>query len=441
MRQKRNYCLSRYRNKGNKTDSNFNDLDNNNNNEIKENLPQIQPQHNENKNILRRKRRVNINIKNIKMKNNKKNINNNRKKNINNKKNIESNILINEDKIVFENLVKCSTDKLKLIYKLTNNDKMKNKNEIYNKIKKEKNIYINVKTKDNEIFGSYIKEIRVNKTVNSKDTYLFSLNNKVIISTKQNIDDSFYLEDDGLSIGKSEMRLFDNNNECYLDFDDNGIFNYDNITSRDLINKRMELYDGRHVVKFIPEYLEIYVTESHEYKNDDSSRIINSDNKNTFESLICSMDKLKLLYQMSRDGNNKESMQNKIQNHSNIIAIVKTNENKVFGGYTSMKIEYGNRFIKDNEAYLYSVDLNEKYRINDAEHALSLNNGSGLSFGTSQLVLFNLNNKCYCEFTSDNIYDINENDYLNICGGIKRNEFDVYDFQPIEIEIYEMIGN
>ena len=50
--------------------------------------------------------------------------------------------LINEDKIVFENLVKCSTDKLKLIYKLTNNDKMKNKNEIYNKIKKEKNIYM-----------------------------------------------------------------------------------------------------------------------------------------------------------------------------------------------------------------------------------------------------------------------------------------------------------
>ncbi len=63
---------------------------------------------------------------------------------------------------------------------------------------------------------------------------------------------------------------------------------------------------------------------------------------------------------MSRDGNNKESMQNKIKNHSNIIVIVKTNENKIFGGYTSCKIEYDGKIKIDNKSFLFSIDLNKK---------------------------------------------------------------------------------
>ena len=45
---------------------------------------------------------------------------------------------------------------------------------------------------------------------------------------------------------------------------------------------------------------------------------------------------------MTRDGNNKYSMMNQIKNHSNIIVLIKTNENKIFGGYTSCKIDYNN---------------------------------------------------------------------------------------------------
>ena len=53
--------------------------------------------------------------------------------------------------------------------------------------------------------------------------------------------------------------------------------------------------------------------------NNFRSEIINKTNCEIFESLICKTDKLKLLYRMSRDGNNKESIQNKIENHSNLI--------------------------------------------------------------------------------------------------------------------------
>ena len=89
--------------------------------------------------------------------------------------------------------------------------------------------------------------------------------------------------------------------------------------------------------------------------------------------------KSKLIYQMSRDGNNKESMQNKIKNHSNIIVIVKTNENKIFGGYTSLKIEYNNKWKKDNKSFLYSVDLNKKFNKKENKYAVSDNNDNGIA--------------------------------------------------------------
>ena len=92
-----------------------------------------------------------------------------------------------------------------------------------------------------------------------------------------------------------------------------------------------------------------------------SSEIINTDNINIFESLTCKTNKMKLIYIMTRDGGNRKSMQSKIKGHSNLIVLVKTNENKIFGGYTSCKIEYG--WKDDSKAFLFSVDLNEKFNV------------------------------------------------------------------------------
>ena len=99
--------------------------------------------------------------------------------------------------------------------------------------------------------------------------------------------------------------------------------------------------NGNNKITFEISEIEIFQT-TEDYMNQYlpySSKIINEDNINIFEELVCETNKLQLLYRMTRDGNNKESIQNKIKNHSNILCIVKTNENKIFGGYTRCKIK------------------------------------------------------------------------------------------------------
>ena len=52
-------------------------------------------------------------------------------------------------------------------------------------------------------------------------------------------------------------------------------------------------------------------------------------------------------------------MQNKIKNHSTLLCIVKTNENKIFGGYTSLKIEYKDKNKKEMEINNLKIEKNK----------------------------------------------------------------------------------
>ena len=144
---------------------------------------------------------------------------------------------------------------------------------------------------------------------------------------------------------------------------------------------------------------------------------------------------------MTRDINDKKSMKNKIINHSNLIVIIKTNENKIFGGYTNCKIEYNREYKKDNKSYLFSIDLNEKFNIKeDAKYAIIDDDKYGICFGSCELVLFNNCNECFSFFGRSGCkFDNKGIKREEFCGGTKRND-DSNNFKPIEIEIYEIIN-
>ena len=147
---------------------------------------------------------------------------------------------------------------------------------------------------------------------------------------------------------------------------------------------------------------------------------------------------------MSKEGNNNiEIMQNKIKNHSNIIVLIKTNENKIFGWYRSIKIEYNGKSKKDNKSFLFSIDLNERFYIKQDKYAIYDYCDYGISFGDSDLVLFDYfnYNECYSFFGSeDSHYENNGITRDEFCGGIKRSIYE-NDFTPIEIDICEIIEN
>ena len=53
-----------------------------------------------------------------------------------------------------------------------------------------------------------------------------------------------------------------------------------------------------------------------------------------------------------------------------IYIFLSPDENKIFGGYTNCKIEYNCRIKKDNKSFLYSIDINEKFKVKENKYAI-----------------------------------------------------------------------
>ena len=163
---------------------------------------------------------------------------------------------------------------------------------------------------------------------------------------------------------------------------------------------------------------------------------------------------------MTRDGryvrygrdidSDKEAMQEKIKGHSNIVVLVKTKENKIFGGYTSSKIEYKDTWRIDNKAFLFSIDLNEKFNIKENGYVIRDNYYCGIKLGNADLILlddYQLDDDhhsyiCYSFFGSE--YSYYENNGITrdeFLGGIEitnQEGLECNIFTPIEIEVFEI---
>lgn len=176
--------------------------------------------------------------------------------------------------------------------------------------------------------------------------------------------------------------------------------------------------------------------------NGTDSNILNNDNVNIFKGITkLGMDKLNLVYSMTRDGTDKGSLQEKIKGKSNLIIIVKTDRNRIFGGHIKIKIEYNNKDKMDKNAYLFSLDLNEKFKLSeDAQYAISDYKHFGLCFGNCDMVLFGRDNICYVGLGAmDSQYNDNEMTRKDICFGITSGTTN--EFTPIEIEVYRIKKN
>ena len=125
---------------------------------------------------------------------------------------------------------------------------------------------------------------------------------------------------------------------------------------------------------------------------------------------------------MTRDGNNQESMQNKIKYHSNLIFLVKTNEYITFGGYTSCRIDYSDGFKDAQKSFLFSEDLNKKFEVKkNGNNAIDDDYTHGIYFGDMNLVLFACDDNIICHScVGDECsrYEMNETTKDEFCGGI-----------------------
>ena len=149
------------------------------------------------------------------------------------------------------------------------------------------------------------------------------------------------------------------------------------------------------------------------------------------------IDNMDLLFRSSRDGFNYLNIINAINNKSNLIFLYLTENDKIFGAYIETKLENMDtngekKYYKDENAFVFSINNNKKYKILMPEYAIAFDNKNYILIGNND----NNNNGFYY---SDNI--INDKQLINgekIYDFSKNSELTGDNGKLIELEIFEI---
>ena len=88
----------------------------------------------------------------------------------------------------------------------------------------------------------------------------------------------------------------------------------------------------------------------------------------------------KLLYKASKDGDNGKIFHEKCDNFSPTLSIIKTNNNLIFGGFTSQTWNCNKSNKNDNKAFCFQVNKKKIYNIIKDKYAIYCGNSYGPSF-------------------------------------------------------------
>ena len=140
--------------------------------------------------------------------------------------------------------------------------------------------------------------------------------------------------------------------------------------------------------------------------------------------------KITLLLNSNRDGDSTTTFINKCGGKCPTLAIIKTTNGYIFGGYTTQPWKEGT--IPDKNAFVFSIDKEKKYNIIKPEYAIGFNQKSSWGFGRSHNAIVVLENctKTNGNWVDNQAYDIKEKYELN---GGERN-FTVKSFEMYYIE-------
>ena len=143
----------------------------------------------------------------------------------------------------------------------------------------------------------------------------------------------------------------------------------------------------------------------------------------------------KLIYRSSRDGNSYKSIVDKIKNKSNLIFIYLTGNERIFGNYLRIKLENlgnnNNRYYKDENAFVFSLNNNKIYKILKPEFAIRFSKQDyPISIGNNENNngFYFSGNKINDEglLTEPKIYDYEKENEITE-GKNKLNDFEIYE--------------
>ena len=138
----------------------------------------------------------------------------------------------------------------------------------------------------------------------------------------------------------------------------------------------------------------------------------------------------KITLLLNKDGDSTITFMNKCNGKCPTSAIIKINNGYKFGGYTTQIWKEGE--IKDNNAFVFSLDNKKKYNIKQLEHAIGFGTKSWWGFGytCNAIVIYENCTKNNSNYVGNGTYDIKEKYELN--GG--ESNFAVKSFEIFFVE-------
>ena len=108
-----------------------------------------------------------------------------------------------------------------------------------------------------------------------------------------------------------------------------------------------------------------------------------------------------LIYRGSRDGWKVKNFHDKCDGKGANIVLMKSKAGKIFGGYTSVGWQSIGNYVKDEQAFIFSVDKNKRFACKKPEFAIYRRADIGPYFGANELgvagEILNQPNKGFCK--------------------------------------------
>ena len=166
-------------------------------------------------------------------------------------------------------------------------------------------------------------------------------------------------------------------------------------------NLKKQVEENKNKINFLENYLKIYNStpffESTPEKRNlnffKGSNIINNENDvNLLISFLPQKPSItSILFNSMIHGDSMENFQNKVTNKSPTYIIIKTQKNRIFGGYTTHTLnEKNNDIFQDTNSFVFSLDNKKEYKIKNVSNAI-VERETHIQFGTCY---FRINNNC-----------------------------------------------
>ena len=101
------------------------------------------------------------------------------------------------------------------------------------------------------------------------------------------------------------------------------------------------------------------------------SKIVKKDEQIKFaKETLAENKQFELLYRGSADGFEASTFHQKCDGKKDTISFIETSNGEIIGGYTSEPWKSDYKFVKDDKAYIFSLNHLQKYKIKNGKYAI-----------------------------------------------------------------------